>query len=140
MNGLVHRVERDPFPVLLKRHFGASLRDWLGAAEYLLFYGCKQLVLCERGIAAPHTHLESSRFIVDLQVVPAIKEISHIPVIVDPSHSTFKRTFVPSISMAACGVGSDGIIVDVHPDPENAVVDPLNAITYDNFNLLLSKL
>ena len=137
---LLEEVGKSGHPVLLKRHFGSSLRDFLGAAEYLLYYGCKELVLCERGITAPHTHRENSRFIVDLQIVPALKEISHLPIIIDPSHSTFRRTFVPHISLGACGVGADGIIIDVHPDPENAVVDPLNAITYDNFEKLAKKL
>ena len=137
---LLEEVGRSGFPVLLKRHFGCSLRDWLGAAEYLLYHGTKDLVLCERGITAPHTHLETSRFIVDLQVVPAVKEISHLPIIVDPSHSTFKRSFVPHIALGACGVGADGIIIDVHPTPEKAVVDPLNALTYDNFSVLMNKL
>ncbi len=137
---LLEEVGKSGFPVLLKRHFGASLRDWLGAAEYLLYYGCKEVVLCERGITAPHTHVETSRFIVDLQVVPAVKELSHLPIIVDPSHSTFRRPFVPHIALGACGVGADGIIIDVHPTPEKAVVDPLNALTYDNFETLVEKL
>ena len=137
---LLEEVGRSGFPVLLKRHFGASLRDWLGAAEYLLYYGCKEVVLCERGITAPHTHIETSRFIVDLQVVPAVKEISHLPIIVDPSHSTFKRSYVPHIALAACGVGANGIIIDVHPTPEKAVVDPLNALTYNDFEVLSSKI
>ena len=76
----------------------------------------------------------------DLQIIPALKEISHLPIIIDPSHSTFRRIFVPHISLGACGVGADGIIIDVHPDPENAVVDPLNAITYDNFEKLVLKI
>jgi len=137
---LLEEVGKSGFPVLLKRHFGASLRDWLGAAEYLFYYGCKEVVLCERGITAPHTHVETSRFIVDLQVVPAVKELSHLPIIVDPSHSTFRRPFVPHIALGACGVGADGIIIDVHPTPEKAVVDPLNALTYDNFEILANKL
>lgn len=137
---LLEEVGRSGFPVLLKRHFGCSLRDWLGAAEYLLYHGSNDVVLCERGIVAPHTHLETSRFIVDLQVIPATKEISHLPIIVDPSHSTFRRSFVPHIALAACAVGADGIIIDVHPTPEKAVVDPLNALTYDNFSILVDKL
>jgi 3-deoxy-7-phosphoheptulonate synthase len=137
---LLEEIGRSGFPVLLKRHFGSSLRDWLGAAEYLLYYGCKEVVLCERGITAPHTHLKTSRFIVDLQAIPAIKEVSHLPIIVDPSHSTFQRSFVPHIALGACGVGADGIIIDVHPTPEKAAVDPLNALTYDNFSVLVEKL
>ena len=70
----------------------------------------------------------------------AAKEITNIPIIVDPSHSTFNREFVPAVSRAACAIGADGIIIDVHPDPENAAVDPLNAITFDNFSILMNDL
>lgn len=127
-------------PVLLKRHFGASLRDWLGAAEYLLAGGNPQVVLCERGIVAPHTHQPTSRFIVDLQVVPAAREITHLPVVVDPSHSTFRRSYVAPVSRAALAVGADGLLVDVHPDPEAAAVDPLQALDYESFAGLMGEL
>jgi 3-deoxy-7-phosphoheptulonate synthase len=137
---LLEEVGRAGRPVLLKRHFGASVRDWLGAAEYLLHHGSAQVVLCERGIVAPHTHVPTSRFIVDLQAVLAAKELSHLPVIVDPSHATFKRTFVAPIARAALAVGADGIILDVHPVPEKAAVDPLQALSYDAFGDLMTQL
>ena len=137
---LLEEVARAGRPVLLKRHFGSSLRDWLGAAEYLLHHGNGQVVLCERGIVAPHTHLPTSRFIVDLQVVPAAHEVSHLPVLVDPSHSTFRRSFVPPVSRAALAIGADGIILDVHPVPEEAAVDPLQALSYDAFGTLMDEL
>jgi len=76
-------------PIMLKRHYGASLRDWLGAAEYLLVEGNERVLLCERGVSVPHTHRATSRYLLDLQVVPAAKEVTHLPVIVDPSHATF---------------------------------------------------
>ena len=76
-------------PIMLKRHYGASLRDWLGAAEYILCEGNKKVILCERGVSTPHTHRSTSRFLLDLQVVPAAKEITHLPIAVDPSHATF---------------------------------------------------
>lgn len=137
---LLEEIAKSKMPVLLKRHFGCSLRDWLGAAEYLLYHGNANVVLCERGIVAPHTHQLTSRFIVDLQVVLAAKEFSHLPIIVDPSHSTFKRSYVPAVARAACAIGADGLIIDVHPDPEKAAVDPLNAITYDVFENLMREL
>ena len=137
---LLQEVAKAGKPVLLKRHFGASLRDWLGAAEYLYYYGNTQVVLCERGVVAPHTHEVTSRFIVDLQVVPAVREYSHLPVIVDPSHSTFKRSYVAPIACAAIAVGADGIIIDVHRDPEKAAVDPLQALNYAAFADLMGKM
>ncbi len=127
-------------PVLLKRNFGAGLRDWLGAAEYILHTGNPQVILCERGIAAPHTHAPSSRFIVDLQVVPAVREFSHLPVIVDPSHATFRRSYVAPIARAAIAVGADGILVDVHPKPDEAAVDPLQALDFQAFRELMGQL
>ena len=137
---LLEEVARTGRPVLLKRHFGSSLRDWLGAAEYLLFHGAPNVALCERGIVAPHTHVPTSRFIVDLQVVPAAQEITHLPILVDPSHSTFRRTFVAPVSRAALAIGADGIILDVHPTPEKAAVDPLQALSYTAFGDLMTEL
>ena len=137
---LLAEVGRCGKPVLLKRHFGCSLRDWLGAAEYILYHGNENVVLCERGVSAPHTHEPTSRFIVDIQVVPAVREYSHLPVIVDPSHATFKRAYVPPIAKAALAVGADGIIMDVHPDPEQAAIDPLQALSYPAFEKLMGEL
>lgn len=137
---LLEAVGKAGKPVLLKRHFGASLRDWLGAAEYILYNGNPDVVLCERGIVAPHTHVPTSRFIVDLQAVPAVKEFTHLPVIVDPSHSTFRRSFVAPVSRAALAIGADGILIDVHPVPEEAAVDPLQALSYDAFETLVQQL
>lgn len=137
---LLEEMARAGRPVLLKRHFGASLRDWLGAAEYLLYHGTDQVVLCERGVTAPHTHQPTSRFIVDLQVVPAAQEFTHLPVIVDPSHSTFRRAYVAPVARAALAIGAAGVILDVHPTPEKAAVDPLQALSYDAFGDLMRDL
>ena len=127
-------------PIMLKRHYGASLRDWLGAAEYILYEGNNKLILCERGVSIPHTHRATSRFAVDLQVVPAAKEITHLPIVVDPSHATFWRPWVEPMSLAAVAAGADGIMLEVHPDPENAAVDPLQPINYDHFGKLIKKM
>jgi len=137
---LLEEVGKTKKPVLLKRHFGASLRDWLGAAEYLFHSGNENVVLCERGIVAPHTHEPTSRFIVDLQVIPAVREYSHLPVIVDASHATFKRKYVPPIARGALAVGADGVMLDVHPTPEKAAVDPLQALNYRAFADLMGEL
>lgn len=137
---LLEEAAKTGKPILLKRHFGASLRDWLGAAEYLLAGGNSQVVLCERGVTAPHTHLPTSRFIVDLQVVPAAQEFTHLPILVDPSHSTFRRSFVAPVARAALAIGADGILVDVHPNPEQAAVDPLQALGFEAFGKLMEQL
>ena len=136
---LLQEVARVGKPVLLKRHFGCSLRDWLGAAEYVLHGGNPDVILCERGIVAPHTHQPTSRFIVDLQAVLAAQEFTHLPVIVDPSHSTFRREYVAPIARAAIAAGADGIIMDVHPTPEQAAVDPLQALSYEAFGTLTEE-
>ena len=137
---LLEEVARAKKPVLLKRHPGASLRDWLGAAEYLYSNGNTDVVLCERGVVAPHTHEPTSRFIVDLQVVPAVREYSRLPVIVDPSHATFKRRYVAPVSRGAIAVGADGLLLDVHPTPEQAAVDPLQGLDYPSFDALMGDL
>ena len=136
---LLEEVARAKKPVLLKRHFGCSVRDWLGAAEYILHGDNPDVILCERGISAAHTHQPTSRFIVDLQAVLAAHEFSHLPVIVDPSHSTFRREYVAPIARAAVAVGADGIIMDVHPTPEQAAVDPLQALHYEAFGKLVDE-
>ncbi len=118
-------------PILLKRHFGASLRDWLGAAEYVL-QNNPRVILCERGITAPHTHQSTSRFIADIQVIPVAKKYTGLPIIFDPSHSTFDRDIVPAMSRAAIAAGANGLIVETHPEPELAAVDRLNAIGLDD--------
>ena len=137
---LLQEVGKCDKAVLLKRNFGASLRDWLGAAEYILHQGNPRVILCERGVVAPHTHSPTSRFIVDLQVIQAVREYSHLPVIVDPSHATFRRPYVAPIARGAIAVGADGILIDVHPIPEKAVVDPLQALDYQAFGKLMGEL
>ena len=122
---------------MIKRHFGASLRDWLGAAEYALYEGNKKIILCERGVSAPHTHRDSSRFLLDLQVIPAAKEITHLPIAVDPSHATFWRPWVAPMSLASVAAGADSIMLEVHPDPENSAVDPLQPVDFTSFSELM---
>jgi len=124
-------------PCMLKRHYGASLRDWLGAAEYMLLEGCTKLILCERGMAVPHTHRASSRFLLDLQVVPAAQEFCSYPVGTDPSHATFWAPWVKPMTLASIGAGADFIMLEVHPDPRNAAVDPLQPISFDAYDQLM---
>ncbi|WP_299475882.1 3-deoxy-7-phosphoheptulonate synthase [uncultured Roseibium sp.] len=124
-------------PLMIKRHFGCSLRDWLGAAEYAMVEGNEKIILCERGVTAPHTHKDSSRFLLDLQVVPAAKEVTHLPIAVDPSHATFWRSWVKPMALASVASGADAIMLEVHPDPENSAVDPLQPITFEAFEDLM---
>ena len=127
-------------PIMLKRHYGSSLRDWLGAAEYILYEGNTKVILCERGVSVPHTHRSTSRYSIDLQVVPAAKEVTHLPIVVDPSHATFWRSWVSPMSLAAVASGADGIMLEVHPDPTNSAVDPLQPIDYFHFKDLMKKM
>ncbi len=126
----VGKVDR---PVLLKRGFSSSYEEWLLAAEYILSGGNSQVILCERGI---RTFEPYTRFTVDLAAVPVIKKLSHLPIIVDPSHSTGSWDLVTPISLAAIAVGSHGIIVDVHPDPATAKCDGAQALSFDKFRIL----
>lgn len=137
---LLTAVAKTGKPVMLKRHFGCSLRDWLAAAEYILVEGNEKVILCERGVAAPHTHRDSSRFLLDLQVVPAAQEVTHLPVVVDPSHATFWRPWVKPMALASVAAGADGVMLEVHPDPENSAVDPLQAIDFDAFEALMGDM
>lgn len=127
-------------PIMLKRHYGASLRDWLGAAEYLMLEGNQKIILCERGVSVPHTHRATSRYLMDLQVVPAAQEMTHLPVVIDPSHATFWRPWVAPMALAGVAAGVDGVMLEVHPDPRNAAVDPLQPIDYDDFSDLMSRM
>jgi len=137
---LISAAAKTKKPLMIKRHFGASLRDWLGAAEYALYEGNEKIILCERGVTAPHTHRDSSRFLLDLQVVPAAKEITHLPIAVDPSHATFWRSWVAPMSLASVAAGADSIMLEVHPDPENSAVDPLQPIDFKSFSELMSNM
>tara|TARA_X000000950_G_scaffold212387_1_gene255559 strand:+ start:487 stop:1380 length:894 start_codon:yes stop_codon:yes gene_type:complete len=134
---LISAAAKTQKPLMIKRHFGASLRDWLGAAEYALYEGNNKIILCERGVSVPHTHRDSSRFLLDLQVVPAAKEITHLPIAVDPSHATFWRPWVRPMSLASIAAGADSIMLEVHPDPENSAVDPLQPIDFASFSELM---
>ena len=125
---------------MLKRGYGASLRDWLGAAEYILIEGNDKVILCERGVSVPHTHRSTSRFLLDLQVIPAAQELTHLPIVSDPSHATFWRPWVKPMALASVASGADGVMLEVHPDPENAAVDPLQPINYKDFDNLMENM
>ena len=137
---LIVEAAKTGVPLMIKRHYGASLRDWLGAAEYALKYGCEKLILCERGMSIPRTHRSTSRFALDLQVVPAAQELTSIPIDTDPSHATFWRDWVEPMTLGSIASGADSIMLEVHPDPENSAVDPLQPIDFKSFEELMKKM
>jgi 3-deoxy-7-phosphoheptulonate synthase len=124
-------------PVLLKRGMMATVEEFLLAAEYILSQGNDQVILCERGIRTFET---STRNTLDLSAVPVLKRLSHLPVIVDPSHGTGVRWMVPPMAKAAVAVGADGLIMEVHYDPERALCDGNQSLSLDEFNLLMTDL
>lgn len=134
---LLREVANTKLPIILKRHFGSSLRDFLGAAEHILVEGNKRLILCERGVSVPHTHRETSRFALDIQAIPALKEICKYPIISDPSHASFWAPWVPSLTFASIAAGCDGIIIEVHPNPKKSLVDPLQPLNFHEFKKLM---
>src|SRR6202162_38561 len=127
---LLAEVGRSGCPVLLKRGFSSTLEELLMAAEYVLKEGNEAVMLCERGIRTFET---SYRFTLDLMAVPVLKELSHLPVIVDPSHAAGRRDLVLPLSLAAAAVGADGIIVEVHPNPDEAICDGPQALPTADF-------
>jgi 3-deoxy-7-phosphoheptulonate synthase len=127
---LLSELGRAGRPVLLKRGLSATLEELLMAAEYILKEGNEDVILCERGI---RTFEPATRFTLDIMAVPVLKELSHLPVIVDPSHAAGRRDLVGPLSLAAAAAGADGIIVEVHNDPEAAICDGPQAVPADDF-------
>jgi len=134
---LLRSLSRLQKPVLLKRNFSATLNEFLMSAEYLLVGGNSRVVLCERGI---RTFVEYTRNTLDLNVVPAVKRLSHLPIIVDPSHGTGRHDLVIPMSLAAIAAGADGLIVEVHPNPAEAFSDGEQSLTPENFTKLMQNL
>ena len=118
-------------PILLKRGLSATIEEWLMSAEYIMAGGNERVILCERGIRTFETYTRNT---VDLGAIPAVKHLSHLPVIVDPSHSTGKRWMVPPVARAAVAIGADGLMIEVHNDPEHALCDGQQSITPDTFD------
>ena len=136
---LLREVSKTKKPIILKRHFGSSLRDFLGAAEHILVEGNFNLILCERGVSIPHTHRPTSRFALDIQAIPALKEISSFPVISDPSHASFWAPWVPPLTYASIAAGCDGLILEMHPNPKKSLVDPLQPLNFFEFKKVINK-
>ncbi len=127
---LLRRAGQVRKPILLKRGMASTIEEFLLAAEYIMAEGNYQVILCERGV---RTFANHSRFTLDLSLIPAVQRLSHLPIIIDPSHSTGKREKVIPLSRAGVAVGADGLIVDVHPYPERALCDGPQALLFDMF-------
>jgi 3-deoxy-7-phosphoheptulonate synthase len=134
---LLKRVGQARKPVLLKRGLAATLEEWLMAAEYVMAGGNYQVALCERGV---RTFSDHSRNTLDLSVIPPAKRVSHLPVLVDPSHGTGKRDFVPPMALAGLAAGADGLLIEVHPDPAHALSDGAQSLDFAEFDRLLEQL
>ncbi len=134
---LLRRVAETRKPVLIKRGMSTTVQEWLLSAEYVLAGGNPNVMLCERGIRTFET---STRFTLDLTAVPVVKKMSHLPVIVDPSHGTGHWEYVESMALAGIAAGADGLIIEVHPKPEEALSDGPQSLKPDRFAALMSKI
>jgi 3-deoxy-7-phosphoheptulonate synthase len=133
---LLSAVGGQPRPVLLKRGMMATVEELLLAAEYVVAAGNPRVILCERGIRTFET---STRNTLDVSAVPVLREKSHLPVIVDPSHAAGRRELVPPLARAAVAAGADGLLVEVHPDPDRALSDGRQSLTLDGFRRMMEE-
>lgn len=134
---LLRELGRIDKPVLLKRGISATIEEWLQAAEYILLEGNMNVMLCERGIRTFETYTRNT---LDLSAVVAAKELTHLPVIVDPSHATGRWNLVTPLSLAAIAAGADGLLIEVHPEPSKAFSDGPQSLTLDRFAMLMERL
>ncbi|MGB9860411.1 MAG: N-acetylneuraminate synthase family protein, partial [Moorellaceae bacterium] len=133
---LLQAVAKLDKPVLLKRGLSATIEEWLLAAEYILAEGNFNVILCERGIRTFETYTRNT---LDLSAVAAVKQLSHLPVIADPSHGTGKRHLVGPLARAAVAAGADGLLIEVHPNPENALSDGPQSLKPEQFAALVRE-
>lgn len=134
---LLDEVGKAKKPVMLKRGMSATIQEWLLSAEYILSQGNRQVMLCERGIRTFETYTRNT---MDISAIPVVKKLSHLPVIADPSHGTGKWYLVGPLALAAVAAGADGIMVEVHPNPDQALKDGPQSLTFDNFRQLMAQL
>jgi 3-deoxy-7-phosphoheptulonate synthase len=134
---LLDEVGKTKKPVLLKRGLSSNIQEWLLAAEYILAQGNEQVILCERGI---RTFENYTRNTMDVSAIPIIEKVSHLPIIADPSHATGKWYLVVPLALAAVAAGADGLLIEVHPNPDMALADGPQSLTFDNFRLLMAQL
>lgn len=133
---LLRRAGQTRKPVLLKRGMASTIEEFLLAAEYIMSEGNYEIILCERGVRTFGNH---TRFTLDLSLIPALQRISHLPIIVDPSHSTGKRENVIPLARAGAAAGADGLLVDIHPYPERALCDGLQALLFEMFQQMAAE-
>ena len=134
---LLRRLSKASKPVMLKRGLSATLEEWLMAAEYILSGGNRQVIFCERGV---RTFADHTRNTLDLAIVPVIKKLSHLPIVVDPSHGTGVAEYVPPMCFAALAAGADGLLIEVHPDPARAMSDGAQSLNFDAFGEMMGGL
>lgn len=134
---LLKEVGRGAKPVLLKRGLSATIEEWLMAAEYVMAEGNSQVIMCERGIRTFETHTRNT---LDISAIPAIKKLSHLPVIVDPSHAAGKWEMVAPLAKASVAAGADGLMIEVHPCPGEAMCDGGQSLTIENFSGLMKEI
>ncbi|MBE9050134.1 3-deoxy-7-phosphoheptulonate synthase [Nostocales cyanobacterium LEGE 11386] len=135
---LLKKVGAQPKPVLLKRGMAATIEDWLMAAEYILAAGNPNVILCERGIRT--FDRQHTRNTLDLSVVPVLRKLTHLPIMIDPSHGTGWSEFVPAMAMAAIAAGTDSLMIEVHPNPTKALSDGPQSLTPERFDYLMQEL
>lgn len=133
---LLDEVGQTKKPVMLKRGLSATVQEWLLSAEYILSQENRKLMLCERGIRTFETYTRNT---MDISAIPMIHKLSHLPVIADPSHGTGKWYLVIPMALAAVAAGADGLMIEVHPTPDNALKDGAQSLTFDNFNRLMTQ-
>jgi 3-deoxy-7-phosphoheptulonate synthase len=134
---LLEEAGKSGIPVMLKRGMSVLIEEWLSAAEYIMAQGNPNVILCERGIRTFET---ATRNTFDLNAVPVIKRLSHLPIFADPSHGTGKWYLVPAMSLAAVAAGADGLMIEVHPNPDHAKSDGGQSLTFENFDRLMPQL
>jgi 3-deoxy-7-phosphoheptulonate synthase len=124
-------------PVLLKRGMSSTIKELLMSAEYIVAHGNPNVILCERGIRTFET---ATRNTCDIAAIPVLNELTHLPVVLDPSHATGKRSLIPAVSRAGVAIGADGLILEVHPCPEKAVSDGAQSLTLEGFRQTMDEL
>jgi len=135
---LLKKVGAQEKPVLLKRGMAATIEDWLMAAEYILAAGNQNVILCERGIRT--FDRQYARNTLDLSAVPVLRSLSHLPIMIDPSHGTGRAEYVPAMAMASIAAGADSLMIEVHPNPAKALSDGPQSLTPERFDRLMQEM